>query len=100
MIRATTPTHTFTFPMEYVGHLSKILITYSQNDKILLNKTQDDGTWEGNKFFITLTQEETNLFDSSVFGKVQVRAITDQNIALATFIDEFVVNDVLNDEVL
>lgn len=100
MIRATTPNHIFSFPKDYVGHLSKILITYSQDDRIVLEKTQADGKWNGNVFTISLTQEEAKLFSGCEFAKVQVRVLTDTNKVLSTYIQEFVVNDVLNDEVL
>lgn len=37
MRRATTPVHSFTFPFD-PEQLTKILLTYSQNDEVILNK--------------------------------------------------------------
>ena len=43
MIKATTPTHKFTFPEEVPpSGLAKIQITYSQCGKQILVKTKDD----------------------------------------------------------
>lgn len=111
MIRATTPKHIFTFendPSEY----ARILITYSQGNKIILEKEKDDLTIEevrnafgkliGHVAWFRLTQEEANRFQAGP-GKlvsVQVRVLTTGNEALASDKKTFSVQDVLNDEVL
>lgn len=100
MRRATTPTHTFSFPHEYVGKISKILVTYSQNGEQLLNKTEKDGTIDGNKFYFTLTQEETNLFNTTYYVEVQIRILTSDNVAVASDVAVEPCEKVLNDEVL
>lgn len=76
MRRATTPTHTFTFPEEIeVGNVTEALITYSQcGKKILEKKLNDIGIdTENNLLALQLTEAETNLFAP---GKalIQVRA--------------------------
>lgn len=76
MRRATTPTHTFTFPEDIeVGDVTEALITYSQCGKTILEKTLDDleADTENNMFALQLSEAETNLFAP---GKalVQVRA--------------------------
>ena len=100
MRRATTPTHTFCFPTEYQGKISKVLVTYSQNGVIVLQKKLDDGVFENNIFKITLTQEETNLFNNFQVVEIQVRALTQDNSAVASDIYEVPCQRVLNDEVL
>ena len=110
MIRATTPTHSFIFstdPEEFV----KILVTYAQKDRIILEKTESDMTFfKGQTYngddrwvaFYKLTQEEANMFhtyyDKSV--NVQVRAMADDGTVYASEIKRFPLKDVLNDEVL
>lgn len=76
MRRATTPIHTFTFPEDVkVTDVSKVLITYSQDGNIILEKTLDDLTSdaENNLFRLALTEDESKMFAP---GKalIQVRA--------------------------
>lgn len=66
MRRATTPTHTFTFPEDVlVEEVDDVLVTYSQNGENVLEKTKNDLEidTENNMYIVPkLTQEETNLF--------------------------------------
>lgn len=111
MIRATTPRHVFIFdqnPDDY----SKILITYSQNGSIVLEKHKDDLTIETMenpetgeskwKAWYRLTQEETKSFVSSPARQVsvQIRVLTTGGESLASEKRLLQVQDVLNDEVL
>lgn len=100
MRRATTPTHTFTFPEKVsVDGLSEILITYSQNGKIIFEKTEADLTisLEDNAVSYTLTQEEANKFAP---GKalVQVRSKSDNGTVLASQMLWLEIKPVLNSE--
>lgn len=109
MIRATTPTHTFTFDSDPSAY-SRILVTYSQNNRVVLEKEKSDltieerQTTEGTEYvaWFRLTQEEANRFSSSGSSRayVQVRVLTTANEALASDITAISVKDVLNDEVL
>lgn len=100
MIRASTPTHFFELPSEYVDFVDKLLVTYSQNDEIVLEKTEKDATFEGQVFYYTLTQEETNLFKADVIVEIQIRVKTADGKALPSDIYRIPVKKVLNDEVL
>lgn len=111
MIRATTPKHIFTFDVNPEETFSEILITYAQNEKIILEKHKSDLTFEicdcfGGKpvytAFVKLTQEETKLFAANPKGvvNIQVRAITEDGDAIASDIEQISVQNVLNDEVL
>lgn len=97
LIRATTPTHYFTFP-EIA--FARILITYAQEGEIILEKNESDLTWNGNVASVTLTQEETNLFQAGVDAKRQVRTLTEEGDALVSYEDVIKVAGVLNDIVL
>ena len=111
MIRATTPKHQFIFNVDPT-EFEKILITYKQGDRIVLEKTELDLTFEENTIGSTpdveyvawfrLTQEETNLFTTtgSSTYQVQVRVLTVNGEALASDKKKIVIQDVLNDEVL
>lgn len=111
MIRATTPKHFFIFQIDPTG-FRRILVTYTQGDKIILEKEKDDlrfeqvvnpctqeTEWKG---WYQLTQQETKLFEANS-GKpvrVQVRVLTSDGDALASEKKTVSVVDVLNDEVL
>ncbi len=99
MRRATTPTHTFTLPFD-ASMVSRFLLTYKQGAKIVLEKTEEDMTVDGNTWSVKLTQNETNRFTSASDVVVQVRVLTPAGDALVSDPMELRVRDVLNDEVL
>ena len=57
MRRATTPRHEFTLPIDSTM-IFKFLLTYTQDNKIILEKTESDMTVNGNVWSVELTQEE------------------------------------------
>lgn len=98
MRRATTPTHTFTFPDTVsVDSISELLVTYSQCGKTILTKTLDDMVPGENSFSCKLTQDETNLFAP---GKalIQVRAKNLSGVALASQMIWLTIKPVLESE--
>ena len=99
MRRATTPTHKFTFPID-PATFDKILITYAQKNKIILEKHKTDLTIEGYTVYAKLTQEETNRFDTRSQVQIQVRGLMYSGTAVASKIFERSVEEVLNDELL
>lgn len=111
MIRATTPKHSFIFETD-PSEFTRILVTYTQGDKIILEKEKDDLQIETVENPCTqetewaawykMTQDETKLFDANS-GKpvrVQVRVLTPGGDALASDKKTISIVDVLNDEVL
>lgn len=111
MIRATTPRHVFVFEdIDPVENFSQILISYAQNDQIVLEKNKDDlefstETCGKKQVYVAsyrLTQEETKLFSSKPRNvvEVQVRALTNGGDVYASDKRSITVQDVLNDEVL
>ena len=111
MYRATTPTHVFWFnDIDPRITYDTILITYAQNDKILLEKTKQDllfGVETVNEQIcnyakIQLTQEETNLFSPNPNNNIviQIRAINKEGIASASNKIKIPCLDVLNDKEL
>ena len=99
MFRATTPTHIFSLPFE-TSLLKKILITYKQDDAIILEKTEADCTLDGNDVKIVLTQEETLLFDTENRVFIQLRILTTDGKALASDIESKWAEACLNEEIL
>lgn len=56
MYRFTTPKHTFSFSESIdLASLSEILITYMQDNKIILEKRKTDLTIENNTVYFRLT---------------------------------------------
>ncbi len=109
MYRATTPTHNFCFGEVDPESFKTILISYVQNDKIILEKTKDDlqftsEEYEGETHYhasLKLSQEETRMFsEKSNYVYIQIRASDyDQNVVASNIVKAPLL-DVLNDEVL
>ena len=114
MYRGTTPTHKFCFGEVNPDDFKEILITYSQNEVIIMEKHKQDlvitsEEVPSNEETIThyhatirLTQEEANLFNGDR-GKpvyIQLRAIDYFGNVSASNKMQVSVLDVLNDEVL
>jgi len=114
MYRATTPTHKFCFGKVDPNLFKEILITYVQNDAIVLEKKKQDlvitsediSTSEGTETHyhaeLKLTQEETKKFAIQPVSNitVQIRAIDNYGNVSASNKMKVSLQDVLNDEVL
>lgn len=102
MIRATTPTHIFTFSEDVpVAGNQKILVTYKQGDRIVLEKNKEDLMIdiENNQVSVELTQQEMNKFCPGV-ALIQIRVKNGDGKVLASQILKIKVNQVLDQEVL
>jgi len=100
MIRATTPTHVFTFPTGIQpSNLEKIEIVYSQCGEKILEKSKSDLTFTATSASLSLTQEELNKFKEGT-AEIQVRAKNDIDKVMASQILNVKVRRVLSEEVL
>lgn len=99
MIRVTTPTFVFTLPFEVV-ELRSYLVTFAQNGRKILDKTEADCKAEGSEITVELTQEETKLFKAQFNLQIQLRVLTNGGDALATEIFTRPVGEVLNDGIM
>lgn len=99
MRRLTTPEHRFTLQLD-PSAISKIRITYAQNNAIVLTKEDGDVSLNGNVATVKLTQEETKQFVVDKEVEIQVRVLTLGNDALASDIIKVDVKKVLDDEVI
>lgn len=75
MIRGTTPLHTFVFPKDINENYTNILITYRQNDKIIMEKELSDLNVFENMAKLRITQDESLSFDDGR-GYVQLKVFT------------------------
>ncbi|MCQ2220065.1 MAG: hypothetical protein MJZ12_01655 [Prevotella sp.] len=82
MIKYTTPSWTFVKPTEAAG-VSKCIVTFSQHNKVVVEKNLEDLYVEGNKYTVELTQEESGLFEAGE-ATMQVNFLTSSNRRLAS----------------
>lgn len=99
MRRLTTPEHKFTLQID-PSVISKVRITYAQNNAIVLTKEGEAVSLDGNIARVKLTQEETKKFTADKEVEIQVRILTLGNDALASDIIKVDVKKVLDDEVM
>ena len=99
MIRGTTPTHTFNIPFD-TSAVDEIKITYAQDDDVILEKHTSDCTLDGATISVTLTQEDTFLFNCKKAVEVQIRILTVGGNALASIPEKVGVSKCLDAEVL
>lgn len=83
MRRGTTPTHEFVVDVDMTS-ATAIYITYKQRDKVILEKNIDDITVTDTKLMVTLTQEETLMFNINNIVEIQIRAKMDTGGAIAS----------------
>ena len=99
MRKGTTPTHTFILPI--TGDTIKgVEVTYSQNQKVVLQKDIDDCTIDGNVLSVTLTQLETFEFADGMNVEIQVRVLDEDDNVFASNIMCVPCHRCLSDEVL
>ena len=99
MIRGTTPTHTFNIPFD-TSMVKEVKILYAQDDVKLLEKKNGDCTLAGQSISVTLSQEDTFLFDSKKPVEIQIRVLTLGGDALASIPEKVGVSKCLDSEVL
>lgn len=83
MRRGTTPTHEFVVDVDMTS-ATALYITYKQREKVVLEKNIDDITVTGTKLMVTLTQEETLMFNINNIVEIQIRAKMDTGEAIAS----------------
>ena len=105
MYRLTTPTHRFLMSIN-PAEWTKFIISYSQHDTIILEKTEADPheieaiDLEDYALSIKLSQEETALFNSNEVAYVQIRCQYDGGDTFASEKLIFKINDVMNDTII
>lgn len=79
---------------------SEILVSFEQNQQVVLNKTKNDITISGDVIEINLTQEETSNFESDSCCFMQVRCFADEYDAPGSAIFRIPVQRALSEEIL
>ena len=75
-------------------------LTLWQNGNIVLDKITDDLTINNNNISILLTQEDTLSFEAGVMAMIQLRLLTDTEIAYVSQKESIMVDGVLKDGVI
>lgn len=99
MIRGTTPTHIFNLPIE-TEKIKKVRVTYAQNDRILVVKTENDVALTPTAIRLTLKQEDTLRFAANMPVYIQLKVLTIGDLVLASPVKPIPVSVILNEEVL
>lgn len=95
----TTPTHTWTFPFD-TSLVAEARMIYKQSGAEILRKETEHFTMEGQKLSVTLSQEETFLFDCRTPVKIQLRVRTTGGRVLKTTPISIRITECLDREVL
>jgi hypothetical protein len=98
MRRGTTPIVKFELPFG-TEVVKTAKITFMQNNKIILEK-KEECVVEGNSVSVTLTQEESFLFNSRFKASVQLRVVAQGDVVLSTDVQDLEVEECLDSEVL
>lgn len=72
MYRGTTPEFIFSLPFK-CSSIAKLNIAFSQNNKVVLNKSASDCEMSGNTISLRLSEEDTLSLDSRYRVEVQLR---------------------------
>lgn len=100
MIRGTTPTHTFTTPLD-VEIITDLRLSYAQEGAEIFNKKKSEVTLEGKTISVRLTQEETLKFDSAKgVVQIQLKVLTEGGDVFSSDVMNVNVWDSINNEVL
>lgn len=99
MRQGTTPTHIFTLPIN-MSAIRELKVTYTQRNRIVLEKRTDHLMIGENDVRVKLGQNETFLFDASVPVQIQIRVLTTGGDALASDIMMVSAHKCLDAEVL
>lgn len=98
-MRGTTPTILFKVPME---NPVQLYFTFSQDgmETLTIDKERMTYTPETEKWYFTLTQEETIKLNANKLVEIQVRALDESGIAIASKVVKTNVDKILKEGVI
>ena len=98
MIRGTTPTHTFLVNVDMTD--AKIYLTYKQNGRTIVEKTEKDMVVFPDRLVVDLTQAETLRFTADAPIEMQIRYVKGSGEASASEIMSTNIGNVLKQGVI
>ena len=99
MVRGSTPKHIFKLPIS-TSTVKKVLITYEQLGRTVLEKTEKDVEMADDTITLRLTQAETFLFKEKQTARIQLKVLTNSGDLLPSQIISVSVDEILNEEEL
>ena len=96
MTRGTTPTHIIETDIS-LADVEALYITYSQRDKVIIEKSLEDVEINGHLINIKLTQEDTLSFNDADEVLIQIRARLSDGTAVASNLMRTDVKKILKD---
>ena len=99
IIRACSYQAAIKTPIDPSGY-DRILVTFSQNDQIIVNKEKNQLDLQSDSVVVKLTQEETKLFTVPGMALLQIRAFKSSYEAPGSRIWPIQVYPALNDVIL
>ena len=99
MFRGSTPTHVFTLSIP-VEEIQALRLTYVQDGKTVMDKTEADVKMSGATITLRLTQEETLAFGATTPVSIQLKVLTTGGAVLPSQIFRVHVDEIRNKEVL
>lgn len=99
MKRTSTTINVFVTKFNWGEYIDKLIVTYTQMGHIVLEKTENDVTFNGNILTVELSGNETKIFQEGDV-EIEIKGLTKdgKNINSDKIINN--VEDVLNDKVL
>ena len=97
--QGSTPTHEFELPFP-TNLVSNIVVTYEQDDSIIIEKKGDEVIRDGYSVKVSLTQQDTLKFKSDKIVKIQLKVKTIEGNVIPSDIIYRGVSEVLNKEIL
>lgn len=99
MRQFSTPKHTFELPFP-ADKVVKLHVTYSQCNKVIFKKTEQDCVYKDNLIILKLRQEDTALLKHEHNVQIQIHVLTDEGQSLVSPVWERDVEVCLGGEVL
>lgn len=99
MTQGSTPLHTFVLPFD-TEIIQSVRVSYEQKGKIVLEKETESFAKTANALALTLTQEETLLFDALVPVRIQMHILTTAGTAMPSRIKTVPAYVLLNKKVI
>lgn len=97
--QGSTPTHEFELPFP-TDLVANIVVTYEQNDTVVVEKKGDEVEFDGYIARVSLTQAETLKFQNGKMVKIQLKVKTKEDEVIPSEIIYRGVSEVLNKEIL
>lgn len=99
MRKGTTPTHEFVLPFS-ADMIGAVEITYAQSGAVILTKKTEECALNDNIISVTLSQEDTFLFNSNIIVDCQIRVLTTGGDVLSSDVCPVACERCLSNEVL